>query len=66
MNRIEDVKPAAVLAMRFSTPNPSERPNNVAEALKELLSTAFEDTPETKRERGLSPRTAFMLLAIHS
>jgi serine/threonine protein kinase len=64
MNRIEDVKPAAILALRFSMPNPSERPNNVADALKELLSTAFEDTPETKRDRGLSPRTTFMLLAI--
>jgi eukaryotic-like serine/threonine-protein kinase len=64
MNRIEDVKPAAILALRFSMANPSERPNNVADALKELLSTAFEDTPETKRDRGLSPRTTFMLLAI--
>ena len=64
MNRIEDVRPAAVLALRFSMANPSERPNNVADALKELLSTAFEDTPETKRDRGLSPRTTFMLLAI--
>lgn len=64
MNRIEDVKPAATLALRFSMANPSDRPNNVADALKELLSTAFEDTPETKRDRGLSPRTTFMLLAI--
>ncbi len=64
MDRIEDVKPAADLAQRFSNPDPFQRPEFVTKALEELLSKAFEDVPETKRGEWLSPRTVLLLLVL--
>jgi serine/threonine protein kinase len=62
MDRFEDVKEVADMAVRAISPAPSDRQQNAADMAAALL-PVFGNTPSAKRGSWLQPRTALILIA---
>jgi serine/threonine protein kinase len=62
MNRVEDVKEVAEIAVTAVSPNPDNRQKNAAEVADALLKS-FGDTPAKRKRPWPSPRTALLITA---